>query len=139
MMSGVGIVNYPAMLKVSHEDGRRAVSDHAPVFFQLGKARLGSAVQMAYPQGPAQLMHQVVNAPARNDSVFTPLASTGLGALSTASNTQVGSVHGNKSSHIYHLSSGCPSYGMISEKNLVVFASEAEAITSNYRKAGNCK
>lgn len=139
MMSGVGIVNYPAMLKVSHEDGRRAVSDHAPVFFQLGKARLGSAVQMAYPQGPAQLMHQVVNAPARNDSVFTPLASTGFGALSTASNTQVGSVHGNKSSHIYHLSSGCPSYGMISEKNLVVFASEAEAITSNYRKAGNCK
>ncbi|RMM39318.1 endonuclease/exonuclease/phosphatase family protein (plasmid) [Pseudomonas amygdali pv. lachrymans] len=139
MMSGVGIVNYPLMLKVSHEDGRRAVSDHAPVFFQLGKARLGSAVQMAYPQGPNQQVRRVEIAQARNDSVITPRETSGAAAVAKASNTQAGSVHGNKNSHIYHLSSGCPSYGMISEQNLVVFGSEAEAVASNYRKAGNCR
>lgn len=141
MMSGVGIVNYPAMLKVSHEDGRRAVSDHAPVFFQLGKAKLSSTVQMAYLQGPVQQVRQVALAPARNDAVFTPRVSTAPVALATTtpSNAQAGSVHGNKNSHIYHLSSGCPSYDMISSKNLVVFGSEAEAVASNYRKAGNCR
>jgi hypothetical protein len=93
---------------------------------------------MAYPQGPNQQVRQVEIAPARNDSVFTPRETKGVAAVTTASNTQAGSVHGNKNSHIYHLSSGCPSYDKISPKNLVIFSSEADAVASNYRKAGNC-
>lgn len=48
-------------------------------------------------------------------------------------------IMGNKSSHIYHLPVGCPSYDKISPKNQVAFGSEAEAQAAGYRKAGNCK
>lgn len=136
MISGVGIVNYPQMLGIDHEKGRKIVSDHAPVFFQLGRAQLTATVLMAFPQGPAQQVGQVASSPARNESVFSkPQAPI----VSAASSSTAGKVHGNKSSQIFHLASGCPSYNKISPKNLVVFASEAEAIDSGYRKAGNCQ
>ena len=46
-------------------------------------------------------------------------------------------VRGNKRSKIYHLPS-CPGFGTISPANSVTFASEADAQTAGYRKAGNC-
>lgn len=49
------------------------------------------------------------------------------------------SIIGNKNSHVYHLPAGCPSYGAVSQKNQVIFDSEAEAQKADYRKAGNCK
>jgi deoxyribonuclease-1 len=48
-----------------------------------------------------------------------------------------GAVHGNKSSKVYHRPD-CPGYGSISTRNRVEFASEADAQTAGYRKAGNC-
>jgi deoxyribonuclease-1 len=47
-------------------------------------------------------------------------------------------VRGNRNSKIYHLP-GCPHYDRISERNVILFDSEAQAVESGYRKAGNCK
>ncbi len=48
-------------------------------------------------------------------------------------------IRGNRNSKVYHLPVGCPSYGQISERNIVEFATEAEAQAAGYRKAGNCR
>lgn len=50
-----------------------------------------------------------------------------------------GEIRGNRNSHIYHLSEGCPSYSRISPRNVVAFSSESEARAAGYRKAGNCR
>jgi Metal binding domain of Ada len=49
-----------------------------------------------------------------------------------------GKIHGNKKSLVYHLPS-CPSYGKLSAKNIVSFATEDEAVKAGYHKAKNCK
>ena len=49
-----------------------------------------------------------------------------------------GMIHGNKKSRTYHLAT-CPSYGKLSEKNIVSFATEDEAMKAGYQKAKNCK
>lgn len=49
-----------------------------------------------------------------------------------------GAIVGNRNSKVYHLPKGCPSYNQVSERNRVLFASEAEAETAGYRRAGNC-
>jgi deoxyribonuclease-1 len=48
-------------------------------------------------------------------------------------------VRGNRSSRIYHLPVGCPSFETISDRNRIDFPSEAAAIAAGYRKAGNCR
>lgn len=50
-----------------------------------------------------------------------------------------GDIIGNRNSHIYHLSKGCPSYNQVAAKSRVPFSSEAEAQAAGYRKAGNCR
>jgi deoxyribonuclease-1 len=50
-----------------------------------------------------------------------------------------GEVIGNQRSGVYHLPSGCPSYGQVSAKSQVSFGSEAEAVAAGFRKAGNCR
>lgn len=50
-----------------------------------------------------------------------------------------GEVIGNQRSGVYHLPSGCPSYGQVSAKNQVSFVSESEAVAAGFRKAGNCR
>lgn len=50
-----------------------------------------------------------------------------------------GAIVGNRNSLVYHLPQGCPSYGQVSAKNQVTFASESKAQAAGYRKAGNCK
>lgn len=68
--------------------------------------------------------------PARAQAATAPAAAT------TAS---AGSIIGNRTSQIYHLPSGCPSYDKVSAKNQVAFESESQAVAAGYRKAGNCK
>ncbi len=48
-------------------------------------------------------------------------------------------VRGNSRSKVYHLPSGCPSYGSVSAANRVEFASAAAAERAGYRLAGNCR
>lgn len=56
-----------------------------------------------------------------------------------ARSTTAGSIIGNRSSHVYHLPEGCPSYVKVSAKNRVAFVSESAARAEGYRKAGNCR
>ena len=58
---------------------------------------------------------------------------------SLASAGSVGAVLGNRNSHVYHLSVGCPGYTQVTAKNQVTFATEGEAQAAGYRKAGNCR
>jgi S1/P1 Nuclease len=48
-----------------------------------------------------------------------------------------GVIRGNQRSRIYHLPS-CRDYEKVSEKNRVLFQTEAEARQAGYRKSGNC-
>jgi len=50
-----------------------------------------------------------------------------------------GSIRGNKNSRVYHLPTGCPSYELVSPRNIVEFTSEAAANDAGFRKAGNCR
>lgn len=50
-----------------------------------------------------------------------------------------GMVIGNKNSHVYHLPSGCPSYGKVAPKNQVAFKSAAEAQAAGFHKAADCR
>lgn len=66
----------------------------------------------------------------------------GNNSASSANNTSTaaaafGTIRGNKSSHIYHLSN-CPDYGKIAKENIVTFSSRAEAEKAGYRIAKNC-
>jgi len=56
-----------------------------------------------------------------------------------ASSSSAGAIIGNRSSQVYHLPEGCPSYLKVSAKNRVAFASESAARAQGYRKAGNCR
>lgn len=48
-------------------------------------------------------------------------------------------IRGNRNSKVYHFPTGCPSYGLVSESNIVEFETEADAVEAEYRKAGNCR
>jgi deoxyribonuclease-1 len=56
-----------------------------------------------------------------------------------ASAADSGSIIGNRNSHVYHLSAGCPGYAQVAPKNQMTFDSESDALAAGYRKAGNCK
>lgn len=59
--------------------------------------------------------------------------------LHTVLKSQNANVKGNRNSKVYHLPEGCPSYNNVSEKNIVNFESEADAVEAGFRKAGNCR
>lgn len=48
------------------------------------------------------------------------------------------SIRGNRSSRVYHLPVGCPSYNAMKLSNIMEFDSEQQAVNAGYRKAGNC-
>ena len=51
--------------------------------------------------------------------------------------TAIGPIIGNRNSKIYHLPN-CPDYSKVSERNRVLFKTEAESQAAGYRKARNC-
>jgi len=61
------------------------------------------------------------------------------GIYSVEQRAEVGVIRGNRNSKVYHLPRGCPSYDDMSPHNIVEFNTEGRAITSGYRKAGNCR
>lgn len=50
-----------------------------------------------------------------------------------------GAVIGNRNSRVFHLPTGCPSYGQVSQANRVYFSSPEEAAAAGFRLAGNCR
>lgn len=57
---------------------------------------------------------------------------------STKINAVILPIRGNRNSKIYH-TQNCSSYNSMSPRNIVNFASEAEAMNNGYRKAKNCR
>ncbi|MCD5993551.1 endonuclease/exonuclease/phosphatase family protein [Pseudomonas sp. CDFA 602] len=111
-----GVFDYPGFLGISHVEGRKSVSDHAPIFLNATMAGKNSAT-------PGKRVSATPVAPSN-----TQLASNGSG----------GSVRGNSASMIYHRPD-CPSYAAVSSKNRVDFDSEIAAQNAHYRIAKNCK
>jgi endonuclease/exonuclease/phosphatase family metal-dependent hydrolase len=118
----VEVFHYPDLLGITHADGRKRVSDHAPIFLNatMGGTAGGKSTASASP---------------------LPGASSGK-AAAARSTTQVATsatgVRGNSASMIYHRPD-CPSYAAVSSKNRVDFSSEQAALAAQYRLAKNCK
>lgn len=135
-VTAIGVVDYPRMLGITHEQARATVSDHAPIFFQMGTATLSSKVLMT--TGAVRTVNKSVAqmTPANDSTYSTKPVATRLASSDPAAAS--GPVRGNRNSHIYHRAQGCPSYNAISAKNRVDFASEDDAKAQGYRVAGNC-
>ena len=134
-ITAAGVVNYPAMLKINHKQARAYISDHAPIFLQLGKSRLAPGVQLISKGSSSRQPQQAMGTA---QAQLGQVAGLAKGALSSRQ-VQGGNspVHANRNSGVYHLQS-CPFYEQISPRNLVVYAGEVEAKNAGYRKAGNC-
>ena len=92
-------------------------------FLVVGGMQSSAFAQAAAPATPAAPAKAPAAAPAKAP------------AMATTSN---GEIHANKKSKVYHLST-CPGYTKVSEKNLMSFATEDEAMKAGYHKAKNCK
>lgn len=103
-----GVYRFPQQLGWSHEQARRHVSDHAPVY-----ARIGA--------GARPIPRELPEAKSR-----AAVPRSGAEA-----------VRGNRRSRIYHRPD-CPGHGRIAEANRVPFESPAAAEAAGYRLAGNC-
>ncbi|MAQ49841.1 MAG: DNAse [Pseudomonas sp.] len=123
-----GVINFPAMIGWSHEKSRAEVSDHAPVFIALGRARLDATASVVQS---SERSSASTGASTRNNN--GSLASS----LGLASKAFAGGVRGNRRSQIYHRPD-CPSYNRIGANNRVEFPSADAAISAGYRLAGNC-
>lgn len=119
-----GVMQYPQMLKISHQVARKLVSDHAPVFALIdGQSANGRpAPQNQVSAALEKLKH----------------AGTVQGSSSGTAKPARGSVRGNSRTMRFH-APGCPSYESISTKNRVEFASPAAAVNAGYSLAGNCR
>ncbi len=108
-----GILDFPSILGISHEEARSTISDHAPVYLFVD--------QMDETTGHYD--HKLAGS---------------INASATPVRATVAYVRGNKSSKIYHLP-GCPSYEtMKNSSNLVEFMTDTQAEQAGFRKAGNC-
>lgn len=110
-----GIFDFPAELGVTHKVARSSISDHAPVWMQIDTDGKWTVLEADVPSAPV---------------------------LSTAGSYQYsseasGPIRGNRKSRIFHFE-GCPGFGRISAKNVVVFVSGRAAEAQGYRKAKNC-
>jgi len=109
-----GILRFPELLGMTHEQARRHVSDHAPVYLLTRQAELRQSVQAASLEWQPSPQEQQ-----------PPQTAT------------EGRLLGNRNSNIVHRPD-CPSYSRVSEANRVYFATLKEAKKAGYRLAGNC-
>lgn len=107
-----GITRFPTMLGWNHEQSRRHVSDHAPVYVEI--------------RTPGPL-------PERGRSGNSPIPLP----ESSQPNPVAGAVRGNTNSRIFHRPD-CPSYEAVAPRNRREFISIAEAKAAGFREARNC-
>lgn len=107
-----GILRFPEILEVSHEDARSNISDHAPVFIEIGN--LTSMHESTLPDYDPDVVY-VEETPEED---LPPIV-------------------GNTSSRIFHWP-GCPGYEATSSVNRTGFQTPEEAQDAGYRAAMNC-
>lgn len=112
-----GIVQFPAMLGLTHEQARRYISDHAPVYVLTYEASFRQGV-------PVSLL--AIQSQPEEGGFQLPGASGAPGLII-----------GNRNSRIAHRPD-CPSYDRVSEHNRVYFETLEGALSEGYRVAGNC-
>lgn len=118
-----GIIEYPRLIKWDHQKSRRHVSDHAPVYVALGKARMDKSVPTRTSPPVGYVALPEVKAPARSSA--------------DKKKVDANAIVGNTYSKIYHRPD-CPSYKSVNNKNKVLFNDAETAEKSGYRLAGNC-
>ncbi|PTX52396.1 endonuclease/exonuclease/phosphatase family metal-dependent hydrolase [Gemmobacter caeni] len=124
-ISGYGRVEFPGqILGISHEAARERVSDHIPVYVTLAA---GASARFA----PNDVEGGRIGVQAGTEGAAPTAAPAGSEADAS------GPIIGNARSKVYHLP-GCPSYDAVGAGNRRPFASEAEALSAGYRRAGNC-
>ena len=131
-LTAAGIMDYPRMIGWNNEKSRKHVSDHAPVFVTLGKAKLPQGVVMVRPDAARNRV-----AGDATKQIFAAQSQKGSATIASNVSAGAGAVRGNANSHIFHLP-GCPSYDKVSPKNRVEFSGAQEAEAAGYRLAGNC-
>lgn len=107
-----GVLKFPEILGIDHEQARRHVSDHAPVYIQTGS----QSVDLSR----AQNFRLQISA---SEQPVVEVIEDGI--------------RGNRNSKVYHRPD-CPSYNQIAPRNRVYFVTTAEAENAGYRLAGNC-
>lgn len=110
--SSAGIIEFPALLGITHEQARRHVSDHTPIYLLSHQAGLRGNIQA-------------------DDFKVQPSAEES--SAQKASDPLIG----NRRSKILHRPD-CPSYSRVGEANRVYFDTLEEAQDAGYRLAGNC-
>lgn len=130
-VASAGVIDYPKLLGWSHEKSRSHISDHAPVYAVLGRAKLDTASVTGHDGGWAD--------GGSGGGLTTRLQTDpSVMAASHTSPQGKGAVRGNSNSMIYHRPD-CPSYNRISVKNQVELPSPQAAESAGYRLAGNCR
>lgn len=117
-INSVHVFDYPKYLGLTHAQGRGKISDHAPIFLNADLSKKGKGVPVI---AISQAKTKAASAQAGNNKKAVNVA-----------------IIGNRKTLVYHRP-GCPSYDAVSEKNRVAFNSEADAVSQNFRLAGNCK
>lgn len=122
-ITGYGVHDFPRALGFTHERARERVSDHAPVYMVIDPAAQPVTIR-PHSKGVAT-------------SSNTGKDRSQLAKVSAGGQSGADQIRANRKSMIYHRPD-CPSYSKVSETNLEIFPSEAEAASSGYRLAGNC-
>jgi endonuclease/exonuclease/phosphatase family metal-dependent hydrolase len=116
-VTSAAVLAYPKLIGWTHAQARQFVSDHAPVVAIL-------SADASVASEPLTARAQSRTAPFQ---VATNSADHSDGAM----------IRGNRNSMIFHRSD-CPSYGDVSPRNRVEFATALAAEEAGYRLAGNC-
>lgn len=132
-ISRYGRLEFPhQVLNISHSQARESVSDHIPVWVELDPQVEARAFPSLFP---ASLPSSPV-IPKQPAALRQSLPAPGENARG-GSSSHSSSIIGNRNSQIYHLPE-CSSYGRVSPRNQVHFASENAARSQGYRRAKNC-
>lgn len=113
-----GILRYPEIIQWSHEKSRKHVSDHAPVYLEVG--RVTAMSQQPLPDYDPEEVYV-------SSSLFQD----------EDAQWDRPSILANENSGIYHWP-GCPGYNSTSPANAVGFDSRQDAEDAGYRAARNC-
>lgn len=115
------IVPFPRAIGFTHEQARRHVSDHAPVYVSIASGQ--------FPPRRVGAGRLPVVASKIQPRDWLPPANE-VGPSSTP-------YQGNRRSMIFHHPE-CPGYGSVSQGNLVILATREQALRAGFRKARNC-
>lgn len=116
-VTSAAVLAYPKLIGWTHAQARQFVSDHAPVVATLSTNPGAASEQLTVQAQPTTAPFQI--------------------AAKHPDHSGEAMIRGNRNSMIFHRVD-CPSYGDVSPRNRVEFATAQDAEEAGYRLAGNC-